>query len=278
MFSFFVSDLHGKTDKYCKLFSAIEKSKPKLVLLGGDLLPHSYLNKNFINDFLANNLGQLKNKMENEYPRVLLILGNDDSKAEEKEIISYSKNGLWEYIHKNAAEFENFKVFGYSYTPPSPFLLKDWEKYDISRYIDPGCISPEEGKYTIELPNEEKKYSTIKKDLDKLFVGMSINNDIILFHAPPYKTNLDRAALDGKYIDHIQLDVHVGSVAIRKFIEVMQPKLTLHGHIHESARLTANWKDQIGDTICFSAAHDGKELALIEFDTDNLSTANRLLL
>jgi Icc-related predicted phosphoesterase len=88
---------------------------------------------------------------------------------------------------------------------------------------------------------------------------------------------LDRAALDGKLIDHLPLDVNVGSVAIRKFIETKQPKLTLHGHIHESARLTGGWKDQIGSTICISAAHDGNELALIEFSTDNISAATRIL-
>jgi Icc-related predicted phosphoesterase len=277
MKAFFVSDLHGKTEQYIKLFEKIEKENPHLVFLGGDLLPHGYLHLNFVRDFLVKNLLELKSTMNDKYPRIFLILGNDDAKSEEEEIIYYSAKGIWEYIHFKRADLTGFRVFGYCYTPPSPFLLKDWEKYDVSRYVEPGCISPEEGKRTVEITTDEKKYSTIQKDLEILFDGLNVNNDIILFHGPPYKTKLDRAALDGKLIDHMPLDVNVGSVAIRKFIETKQPKLTLHGHIHESARLTGGWKDRIGNTICISAAHDGNELALIEFNTDNVSAATRIL-
>lgn len=275
---FFVSDLHGKPDKYIKLFNSIKDESPEIVFLGGDLLPHSYLHSNFIKDFLIKNLLDLKSKMGENNPRIFLILGNDDAKSEEQEIINYSKEGIWEYINFRSVELSKFCVYGYCYTPPSPFLLKDWEKYDVSRYIDPGCISPEEGKRTVEISIEEKKYSTMKKDLDTLFDQQNINNDIILFHGPPYKTNLDRAALDNKFIEHIPLDVHVGSVAIRKLIELKQPKLTLHGHIHESSRLTGSWKDNIGNTRCFSAAYDGKELALIKFDFDKLDEVERIIL
>jgi Icc-related predicted phosphoesterase len=278
MISLFVSDLHGKIDKYEKLFNFLKISSPDYVFLGGDLLPHRYLNNNFTKDFLVKNLRKLKSEMQNLYPKIFLILGNDDAKSEEEEIIHYSNEGIWEYINFRFVELAKFRVYGYCYTPPSPFLLKDWEKYDVSRYVDPGCISPEDGKRTVDISIEEKKYSTIKMDLDSLFGTQNINNDIILFHGPPYKTNLDRAALDGKFIEHIPLDVHVGSVAIRKLIELKEPKLTLHGHIHESPRLTGNWMDNIGNTRCFSAAYDGKELAIIKFDYDKLDEAERIIL
>jgi Icc-related predicted phosphoesterase len=89
---------------------------------------------------------------------------------------------------------------------------------------------------------------------------------------------LDRAALDGREVDHVQMDLHVGSIAIRKMIEEKQPPLTLHGHIHESARITGNWRDRIGRTICLSAAHDGPELALIKFRAEDPGEAKRILL
>ena len=69
-------------------------------------------------------------------------------------------------------------------------------------------------------------------------------------------------------MDHAPLDVHVGSIAIRRFIEARQPLVTLHGHVHESARLTGAWQDRIGRTVCLSAAHDGPELALVRFDLE----------
>lgn len=275
---FFVSDLHGRNERYEKLFKAILTEKPQAVFLGGDLLPHHYTDKHFVNDYLVQNFLSIKEKLNASYPKIFLILGNDDSRSDEPFIIAAAQNKVFEYIHFRSSEFFGRKIFGYSFTPPSPFLLKDWEKYDVSRYTEHGCISPEEGKRSVEISPDEKKYSTIKKDLELLTGEEDISSAIFLFHGPPYQTNLDRAWVDGKVIDHAKVDVHVGSIAIKRFIEERQPHITLHGHIHESARITGSWKDRIGKTICFSAAHDGTELAIIKFDPNEPENAERILL
>lgn len=282
---FFTSDLHGKIDRYKKLFKLILHEKPTLVLLGGDLMPsglHSFLSdqnviEDFINDFLVKNLKEIKKNLGEQYPLIGLILGNDDGKINEKDFIDGEKQDLWKYLHNKSIVFNNYNLYGYSYIPPTPFILKDWERYDVSRYVDPGCISPEDGKYSVKVNKNIIKYSTIKKDLEGLVSDDSLDKTIILFHSPPYRTNLDRAALDGKTIDHVPLDVHVGSIAIKRFIKSKQPYLTLHGHVHESAKLTGTWKDTIGATYMFTGAHDGPELALIKFNLNRLSTAERIL-
>ena len=275
---FFVSDLHGNIEKYNKLFKEIFSNPPSCVLFGGDLLPHRYSKGNFILDFLAKELLDLKELLLDHFPKMLVILGNDDARLEEKNIYDISNSGLIEYIHGRKTKIFEYDVYGYCFTPPSPFLLKDWEKYDVSRYTDPGCISPEEGKRTVEVSIEEAKFSTIKKDLEELTLNNNLLNAIFLFHAPPYKTNLDRAALDGKFIDHLPLDVHVGRIAIKKFIEERQPLITLHGHIHESAHITGSWREKIGRTYSFSAAHHGSELAIVKFDPENPAKTERILL
>ncbi len=89
---------------------------------------------------------------------------------------------------------------------------------------------------------------------------------------------LDRAALDGKFVDHVPLDVHVGSIAMQRFIAARQPAVSLHGHIHEAARLTGEWRQQIGRTWCLGAAHDGPELALVRFDPAAPAAATRELI
>ena len=101
---------------------------------------------------------------------------------------------------------------------------------------------------------------------------------MFLFHAPPYGSVLDRAALDGRRVEHAPMDVHVGSIAIRRFIEARQPLITLHGHVHESARLTGAWKQRIGSTFCFGSAHDGPELAVVRFRLGEPQRAERWLL
>ena len=282
---FFVSDLHGHLDRYKKLFQEIRKEKPDIVLLGGDLLPSGLIlnrsidikHKDFINDFLVRNFLKLKEDLKDEYPEVYLILGNDDPRIEEVSIMEAGNQGIWTYIHNRKIKYKNYDIYGYAFVPPTPFLLKDWEKFDVSRFIDVGCVSPLEGYRTFPVSDYEKEYSTIKKDLEQLIGNDNLNNSIFLFHSPPYQTKLDRAALDGKMIDHVPLDVHVGSIAIKRFIEEKQPYLTLHGHIHESSTITGFWNDVIGKTQCFSAAYDKPELAIVKFDLGKPSKAERIL-
>jgi Icc-related predicted phosphoesterase len=57
---------------------------------------------------------------------------------------------------------------------------------------------------------------------------------ILVSHTPPYNTALDT----------VGGGIHVGSTAVRKFIEKHQPQLCLTGHIHE-----AFGKDKIGSTL-----------------------------
>jgi Icc-related predicted phosphoesterase len=283
---FFVSDLHGDVDRYRKLFDAIADELPEAVFLGGDLLPSGlsasrsfdFAHEDFVTGFLARNLGALLDQLGSRYPRVFLILGNDDSRSEEAAVIAAAATGVWEYIHDRRVAVRDHDVYGYSFVPPTPFQLKDWEKYDVSRYVDPGCVSPEQGYRSVPVAADRIRYETIQKDLEQLVGGRPLDRAILLFHSPPYDTDLDRAALDGKMIDHVPLDVHVGSIAIERLIQKRQPLVTLHGHIHESARLTGSWSQRIGRTHCFSAAHDGAELALVRFDPDDPSAATRTLM
>ncbi len=117
------------------------------------------------------------------------------------------------------------------------------------------------------------KYQTIQKDLVKLCKDENLSKSIFLFHTPPYNTNLDYAGLDNKFIEHVPLDVHVGSIAVERFIKERQPLLTLHGHVHESTSITGIWKEKIGNTLAMNAAHNGPELSLIRFDPDDLENS-----
>ncbi|NJD99386.1 YfcE family phosphodiesterase [Thermococcus sp. LS1] len=60
------------------------------------------------------------------------------------------------------------------------------------------------------------------------------DGDIILSHVPPYNTIADR----------VHSGIHVGSRALREFIEEKQPPLVVCGHIHEGRGI-----DRIGETL-----------------------------
>lgn len=278
---FFATDLHGRLERYAKLSAAIIADRPDTVFLGGDLLPRSgnHLEfADFVSDYLVSVFQEIHQALGKDSPAIFLILGNDDPKSEQPKFIEFEKYGLWHYMHGRRASLAGCQIYGYSCVPPTPFLLKDWERYDVSRYVPAGCVSPEEGCRTVAVPEHELKWGTIKKDLAELAGDDSLGRAIFLLHTPPHETPLDRAALDGKVFEHVPLDVHVGSIAVRRFIEERQPLLTLHGHVHESARITGQWKFRIGRTVCINAAHDGPELSLVRFSTESPSDATRQLL
>jgi Icc-related predicted phosphoesterase len=283
MTCFFVSDLHGVVERYRRLFDALSGETPRAVFMGGDLLPMPFPHSgqpydDFVADFLVPELRSIREQLGERYPHVFMILGNDDLRIDEASVLEAEALGLWEYMHARRSALNGYPVYGYAHVPPTPFLLKDWERYDVSRFVDPGCVSPEEGRRSVPCDPRDVRFATIKDELEILTGKDDLTSAILLFHAPPYRTNLDRADLDGALFDHVPVDVNVGSIAIRRFIEERQPLITLHGHIHESAELTGRWEDRIGRTFMFSAAHAGPELALVRFDPAAPERATRELL
>ena len=276
---YFVSDLHGKPERYRKLAVKIADEPPDAVLIGGDLLPNYFVMEpaEFAENYLLPLLTDLRSNLKESFPSIYYIFGNDDPASALPFFDETPIAGLMKNINMLVIKFSGIEIGGYAYIPPTPFLLKDWEKYDVSRYIPRGALSPEEGIRTVETPANIVRYTTIADDLEALNNEVeSMSTSIFLFHAPPCDTNLDKIL--SKDINGNTQVTGVGSVAIRKFIEKHKPAVTLHGHIHESAAISGSWKDKIGGTFCFSAGHTGEELALVSFDTDNPASADRLLL
>ncbi len=93
-----------------------------------------------------------------------------------------------------------------------------------------GGSNPTPFKTPFELSEEE-----ILKSLNGMHEQIQKGRKTILIcHAPPHNT----------LCDMINQQTHVGSTAVRKFIEEKQPDLVLCSHIHESA----GKKDTIGKT------------------------------
>lgn len=277
----FVSDIHGSIPRFQRLFQIISQETPDAVFLGGDLLPLHPMKHTTMEEFIETTIFSEMKKIKrngDKKIRFFVIMGNDDPRMYEHLFLKADNAGILDYIHQKTIFYKKMYITGYSFIPPTPFQLKDWERYDVSEYIDVGAISPEQGRRTIDVPLDEIKYSTIAEDLEKLSTQSPANNTIYLFHSPPYQSCLDRADLHGKKVDHAPVDVHVGSIAIQRFIKAHQPLLTLHGHVHESAHITGCWKEKVERTYSFTAAHYGPELAVVRFDTNHLENATRELI
>jgi Icc-related predicted phosphoesterase len=272
----FTADLHGSEHRAEALLAALRRDRPRAVFLGGDLLAHRG-DVGYLVDLLIPGIADARRALAPAVPEVFVILGNDDPRVHEPVLADAAARGVWRYVHATSAELDGFAILGYNCVPPTPFRLKDWERYDVSRYVDPGCVSPEEGVHSVPAPLHDLRHGTIASDLERLAGGRDLSRTVCLFHCPPYRTALDRAALDDRRVDHAPVDVHVGSIAIRRFMESRGPWLGLHGHVHESARLTGAWQDRVGTTVVLGGAHDGPELPLVRFDLERPDGATRVL-
>jgi Icc-related predicted phosphoesterase len=79
---------------------------------------------------------------------------------------------------------------------------------------------------------------------------------IFNLHVPPYDSGLDRAPklkrdLTPVYSAGKPVEIPVGSTAVRRLIEEVQPLLALHGHIHESRGET-----RIGRTLALNSGSE----------------------
>lgn len=282
----FASDLHGSERKYSSLFTLLRQQPVDALFLGGDILPSGLFffshRETGIPDFLEHcffsPLESLKTELGAAFPEVFVILGNDDLRIYEQFFFHAEERGLLRYMHNRGFNWRGFKIFGYSCVPPTPFMLKDWERYDISRYVDPNCTLESAGIRSVAISPQELEHTTIADELAALAGEDCCERAIFLFHTPPYNTKLDMLDTRGAKVDYVHIDPHVGSMAVRSLIEQRQPLITLHGHIHESSRVSGSWKDTIGNTRMFSAAHEGRQLCLIEFDPDRPDVADKILI
>jgi Icc-related predicted phosphoesterase len=230
----FATDLHGEIQDYERLLHTAAGKNVKAVIIGGDITP--FLSAigdmaTYQREFIEFYLiPRLKLFREKFRKDVFVMMGNDDLKINMDALKKGEKTGAFKLLNMSAHRIGKRYIAGYSHINEAPFLLKDWEK-------------------------PEKQ---IKKDLEKLAKKSDPANTIYSMHAPPLGTNLD-VVFSGE---------HVGSSAIREFINDRQPLLTLHGHIHESSQMTGNWKDVIGKSVC---VNPGKR-NIVVFNMNDLKT------
>lgn len=122
-----------------------------------------------------------------------------------------------------------------------------------------------------------KSKDSIQLDLKSEIFTKNAGRTVYLFHSPPYNTCADLTD-KGK---------HVGSVAIRQFIETYQPYLTLHGHIHETVEMSGSFFEKIGTSFVATSGNDplyhrgkpvGKTVYFLDIDLSDLSTMKHIRL
>ncbi|MBI2583739.1 MAG: metallophosphoesterase [Candidatus Aenigmarchaeota archaeon] len=263
MLLIYSSDLHGNINQYRKLFDFAAERKAKAVLLGGDLSPKGpgeftiEGQRKFFEKFLIPATNEFN--MNFGIP-VFAMMGNDDWAANE----SLLKRAGVEFhlMHNKVEKLDGISIAGYPFVPVTPFGIKDWEKWDTLEQdrsdvrLD-GFISRngELQRFRFGEPSEK---DTIEHDMKGLAKLSEPAKTVYMMHSPPFNTNLDM----------ISSRAHVGSVAIRNFIEKNQPLITLHGHIHETVEMSGDFVEKMGRTICASSGNfpENEKMAVLAFD------------
>ncbi|MBP9667301.1 metallophosphoesterase family protein [Candidatus Saccharibacteria bacterium] len=285
-----VADIHGNKVQYEKLKQLVRTHKIAFVFLCGDLLPKDggswhidnkvrtiAMQADFINSYFLGYLAELGALAE-----VYAVFGNDDFMSNYS-ILSNANIPRVHFLRNQTLQLpidDELYVAGYPYIGMTPFLHKDWEKWDVvpnelphKIYRSDGYVSEEGQHIAVEKADD---VSTIKDDLTTLARKSNPKKTIYVFHEAPFNTPLDRISQNNPYIKDGQHNI--GSKAIREFIESEQPLLTMHGHIHETYAESGEFTWKSGHSVSITAANDfsSDTLSYVLFTLPDLGRLERL--
>lgn len=273
----YVTDLHGNYSKYKKICSLLDTYKPDIVINGGDMYPKNagsreqlkLEQKDFVNEYLPN----IFEAFEDKKIYYLCMPGNDDFMMFDTLLEHQCSN--FKYVHNIAqsiVSIGDYEFIGMNMVPDYPFGLKDrclkddfYFKFVPQRMAKPIISKIDGSEEFMEFEDVDIWFSfcSTNKPIDSLLKTLpepkDIHKTIYVIHCPPARCKLDVCA-DGR---------EVGSRSIYDFILLHQPLLTLHGHIHESPRMTNTWKHKIGSTIAVQPGQL-KELTYVTVDLDTM--------
>lgn len=250
---FFTSDLHGQTALYEQLLAIAAAHRPGAVLIGGDLAAHApgeegvHLQRVFLEGFLVEFARRLREAHADA--ELLVLMGNDDWAAN-VDCLERHHGTLWHSIHGRAVTVGGMRVAGSSWVPITPFVIKDWERWDDGGDEHPARLaglSSRDGRVVPHAFDPADRRPTIAEALGVLEAEGAPADTVLVSHSPPRDTSCDLTSMRA----------HVGSRALRDYVERHQPPLVLSGHIHESPRISGSYRDRIGRTVVVNPGQFG---------------------
>ena len=284
----YTSDVHGNKHQFSSLVNYAKEIAPDTIIIAGEIAPKNQPHASYIKHqrrFLEKEMPKLLRPIKENLPNanIFVSMGNDDCTINQDVL---EGNEVFQHLKGRKKLTNDLDIVGYPYVPITPFGIKDLEKYDLSgpsnkqnrayanrkrnNYQLQGLRSTSKGWREFIFTPEIEKEDSIQKDLQSNTYRENAENTIYVFHAPPNETNLDM----------LWDKNHVGSFAVRSFIESCQPHITLHGHIHETVDVSRNFRSLIGETVCMSAGNHNveKNVQVLVFDAYNPKEAKRIKL
>ncbi len=235
----YATDLHGSLSSYRNLIDIAVAEKVDMCINGGDMLPKGsplyQVQFTWINYSFADFIYDWGRFVKKPY---IFMTGNDDLSCFDDYLIEASRSsGFFKFLKcEEIYPISGLHLVGFNIVKDYPFRLKDRCALDdsdsfVGEQYGPGLASNIGGKF-IEFPDwvkEVKSRLTIEERLDSVLASVEyLDNVVFVCHNPP----------KGYGLDVLYNGEQVGSRSISKFINDANPILSLHGHIHESPRVT----------------------------------------
>ncbi|MCK4340831.1 MAG: metallophosphoesterase [Phycisphaerae bacterium] len=263
----FTSDIHGNGKLYDQLADLLRAETPDLVILGGDLMRDVDLDEPAAPQ-VASMVDELMERVaawQAAVPRltVACILGNHDLAPAQDALQTHHDAGRIVLLdHRRLWQREGVAFLGYPCAPPSPHWAKDFERLDLPKDPIPkfaGVAWDPVGQRLrpVDLAEHFGRRPTIAQDLEQ--AEPVANPWILVAHAPPYESNLDRLP---------NVSYPIGSRAVRHFIEERQPLVSLHGHVHEAPEISESFIDRVGETLCINPGQSHDRLQAVLFEAE----------
>jgi Icc-related predicted phosphoesterase len=247
------ADLHGVPSRFEKIRRFVGEGT-RTILLAGDIA------RNGKPDFQRENVRQCFEILLAGKPdvRVYAIPGNDD----------------WRIVEETMREFPEvivptdrayplddiYSVIGYPCVPITPFMFKDYERWDDETFpelpTDPSEAEPAMIAHRLNLEGYRSRglelydfhfdpgdrADNIAADMKRLSGLGDPSKTVYFFHCPPFGHFDFGFSLEGR--------VHIGSHAIADFIRENNPWLTVHGHSHEAVSvMRGEFAFSIGESL-----------------------------
>lgn len=266
----YTSDLHGSIERYRSLLELAATQSAQAAIVGGDLLPNTVRIAEAIatqRSFITDELRPLLTEFRAAHPTiaVYLLAGNDDWAAAIAALDDLEREHLVYPLHKRVYPLEaGLWLAGYSCVPITPFSIKDYERHDggdIPIYSFAMAYTSASGEPKKTSLPALLRLPTIGADLAALAKHSDPTCTIYVTHTPPAETRLDKMRTK-----------HVGSQALRDFIQQHQPPLTLHGHIHEAPRLSGHYAECLGTTWSVNPGREADaRFSAVVLDTSDIA-------
>lgn len=249
------ADLHGNIADYRALLAFAAQRNADAVIVAGDLLPHAMRRDDALETqrrFVERDLAPVLREFRAHHRKVevYLLPGNDDWAAAYVAVEELAVEGLAHPLHERVYRLnDDLWIAGYACVPLTPFSIKDFERYDegpLPAFSFDHAFVSRGGVIRPLHRHEFEGLPSIADELAALAGRSDPRQTVYVCHTPPVDTPLDL----------MPRGRHVGSRALRAFIEHYQPPLTLHGHIHEAPALSGTYATRIGATWCVNPGHD----------------------